>query len=148
MKGICENIYKKSRKNAGLEQPEAAEQLGVGLRSFQNYDSELNHSVPQLDVLRIMCILYKDRSLAYKHLKKSPIAEFLPDLEQQPLSLATLSVVDDLNSAQDLISTLVKITRDGKIDAEEQADWDKIMHAMSRLMNSISALRNAEQGET
>lgn len=73
MKEICENIYKKSRKSAGLEQIEAADKLGVSARSLQNYESELNVTLPPLDIVRNMCILYNDKGLAYKHIKKSPM---------------------------------------------------------------------------
>lgn len=92
MKEICENIYKKSRKNAGLEQIEAADKLGVSARSLQNYESEMNQTIPPLDIVRNMCILYKDKGLAYKHIKKSPIGDFIPDFSEQPsLTVATLS---------------------------------------------------------
>ena len=77
MKEICENIYKKSRKSAGLEQIEAADKLGVSARSLQNYESEMNQTIPPLDIVRNMCILYNDKGLAYKHIKKSPIGDFI-----------------------------------------------------------------------
>lgn len=48
MKEICENIYKKSRKSAGLEQIEAADKLGVSARSLQNYESELKLDVNEV----------------------------------------------------------------------------------------------------
>lgn len=146
MKKICENIYKTSRKNAGLEQIEAAEKLGVSTRSLQVYESDLDSTVPQLDVLRNMCILYRDPGLAMRHLKKSPIADFLPDYEQQPLGLATLSFLDDLKKVSDISSTLINITRDGKIDDAEKTDWNEIMLLMSRLMTSITSLKNSQIG--
>lgn len=90
MEEICTNIYKLSRKNAGIEQGDAADALGVSIRSLQNYESDLSPSIPQLDVVRNMVILYKDRSLAYKHIKKSPIGEFMPELSQQTCQLQHL----------------------------------------------------------
>lgn len=122
MKEICENIYKKSRKSAGLEQIEAADKLGVSARSLQNYESELNVTLPPLDIVRNMCILYNDKGLAYKHIKKSPIGEFIPDFSEQPsLTVATLAMISDFNKMQGMIAKIVEVAKDGIIDDSERA---------------------------
>lgn len=147
MEEICTNIYKLSRKNAGIEQGDAADALGVSIRSLQNYESDLSPSIPQLDVVRNMVILYKDRSLAYKHIKKSPIGEFMPELSQQTLPVATLGVVDDINNFNEVLDKLVSITRDGHITDDEVTDWKEIINKGIRLMNSMNTLINAKGGE-
>lgn len=147
MEEICANIYKQSRKNAGIEQGDAADALGVSIRSLQNYESDLSPSIPQLDVVRNMVIFYKDRSLAYKHIKKSPIGEFMPELSSQTLPVATLGVVDDINNFNEVMDKLVSITRDGQITVDEVGDWKEIINKGMRLMNSMNTLINAKGGE-
>lgn len=148
MKELCENIYKKSRKNAGLEQIESADKLGVSARSLQNYESELNPTLPPLDIVRNMCILYKDKSLAYKHIKKSPIGEFIPDFTPLPsLTMATLSMVDDFTKMSGQIAKIISVTKDGKISDDEIKDWQKFCEIGNSLMESLNSLVNAKGGE-
>ncbi len=145
MKEICENIYKKSRKNAGLEQIEAADKLGVSARSLQNYESEMNQTIPPLDIVRNMCILYKDKGLAYKHIKKSPIGDFIPDFSEQPsLTVATLSMVSDFNKMQGMIAKVIEVAKDGKIDQSENDDWQEFCNIANKLMESLNSLINAK----
>lgn len=148
MKELCENIYKRSRKNAGIEQIEAADDLGVSTRSLQNYESELNPTVPPLDIVRNMCILYKDKELAYKHIKKSPIGEFLPDFTAQTsLSIATLSTLDGISKMQNQITNIISITKDGAIDDTEKSQWEEICRIGNDLIHSLNALINTKGGD-
>lgn len=145
MKEICENIYKKSRKSAGLEQIDAADKLGVSARSLQNYESEINQTLPPLDIVRNMCIIYKDKSLAYKHIKKSPIGEFIPDFSAQPsLTIATLSMLDDFNKMQGLIAKIIEVTKDDYIDESEANDWQEFCKIGNNLLESLNSLINAK----
>lgn len=145
MKEICENIYKKSRKSAGFEQIEAADKLGVSARSLQNYESELNQTLPPLDIVRNMCILYQDKGLAYKHIKKSPIGEFIPDFSPKPsLTIATLSMIDDFNKMQGIITKIVEVTKDGHIDKSEVNDWQEFCKIGNNLLESLNSLINAK----
>lgn len=146
MKGICENIYKSARKNAGYEQVEAAEALGISARSLQNYESDINASIPQLDTIRNMCILYKDKSLAYKHIKNSPIADFMPDYDVKPLSMATLEVLNNARLFNDQIAMLIEITKDNKIDKEEEVTWNQFYEVANKLLESLNILLNSKSG--
>lgn len=148
MKELCRNIYKKARKNAGIEQIEAADALGVSARSLQNYESELNPTVPPLDVVRNMCILYKDKNLAYKHIKKSPIGEFLPDMAvPTSLTIATLSTLDGIQKIQNQITNIISITKDGVVDNQESEDWAKICDIGNELIRSLNSLINSKGSE-
>ena len=77
MEEIYTNIYRESRKKAGLEQSEAADMIGVSYHSLAKYEKKINPLIPPDDVVRNMVIAYNDRSLAYKHIKASPLGEFL-----------------------------------------------------------------------
>ena len=85
--------------------------------------------------------------MAYKHIKRSPIGEFMPELSQQTLPVATLGVVDDINNFNEVLDKLVSITRDGQISVDEVGDWKEIINKGMRLMNSMNTLINAKGGE-
>lgn len=143
MKELCENIYKKSRKNAGIEQIDAADALGVSARSLQNYESELNTTVPPLDIVRGMCILYKDRGLAYKHIKKTPIGEFMPDFDDKSsLPMATLGFIDDFNRISKHLNAIISIAKDSVIDSTEENEWKSFQEDAMKLINSLHSLIN------
>ena len=54
MEEIYTNIYKESRKKAGMEQCEAAEAIGVSYHSLAKYEKKINSIVPPDDVVRNM----------------------------------------------------------------------------------------------
>ena len=58
MEEIYTNIYRESRKKAGLEQSEAADMIGVSYHSLAKYEKKINPLIPPDDVVR-------------NHLKKS-----------------------------------------------------------------------------
>lgn len=146
MKDICENIYKESRLSTGMEQIDAADALGVSVRSLQAYEKLINPTVPPVDIVRNMCILYNDRGLAYKHVKNSPIGDFLPDYEAKPLPVATLSMIDSVNELQSKIGEIVKLTKDGMIDSSEEQAWAKILSILKTALEAINSLLNAKGG--
>ena len=67
-----------------------------------------------------------DRSLAYKHIKASPLGEFLPNFEcSKDLSIATLTFLSDFNTIEGMISQVIEVTKDGKIDETELEEWEQ-----------------------
>lgn len=111
MEEIYTNIYRESRKKAGLEQSEAADMIGVSYHSLAKYEKKINPLIPPDDVVRNMVIAYNDRSLAYKHIKASPLGEFLPNFEcSKDLSIATLTFLSDFNTIEGKDHTLDTVT--------------------------------------
>ena len=109
MEEIYTNIYKDSRKRAGLEQSEAADMIGVSYHSLAKYEKKINASIPPDDVVRNMVIAYNDRNLAYKHIKASPLGEFLPDFSTgKSLTVATLSFLSDFKAIEGILNTKEK----------------------------------------
>ena len=126
MEEIYTNIYRESRKKAGLEQSEAADMIGVSYHSLAKYEKKINPLIPPDDVVRNMVIAYNDRSLAYKHIKASPLGEFLPNFEcSKDLSIATLTFLSDFNTIEGMISQVIEVTKDGKIDETELEEWEQ-----------------------
>ena len=52
MEEIYTNIYKESRKRAGLEQIEAADLIHVSYSSLAKYEARINAVVPRDDIVR------------------------------------------------------------------------------------------------
>lgn len=88
MNKSSDNIYKNARIRAGLRREPVAEELNIDVRTLDKYESLTGH--PPDDIVRNMCILYKDKILAWEHIKKSPLAEFFPSFEKTSLQGATL----------------------------------------------------------
>lgn len=86
MEEIYTNIYQESRKKAGLEQFEAADKIGVSYHTLQKYEKKINGIISHADVVRNMVIAYNDKSLAWKHIKASPLGEFLSHLSPSKVS--------------------------------------------------------------
>lgn len=148
MEEIYTNIYKESRKKAGLEQCEAAELIGVSYHSLAKYEKSINASVPPDDVVRNMVIAYKDRSLAYKHIKASPLGEFLPDFaNSKSLSIATLSFLSDFKAIEGMITQIIEVTKDGKIDKSESEIWERFKKFGYELLSSLQGLMNEGSSE-
>ena len=62
MPGENRNIYKTSRRAAGLTQEAAAERLGISVESVRAY--ETGQRLPPNDVVELMVILYNAQHLA------------------------------------------------------------------------------------
>ncbi len=143
MQEIYTNIYKESRKKAGLEQYEAAKMVGVSFHSLEKYERKTNGIVPANDIVRNMVIAYNDRSLAYKHIKASPLGEFLPDFaNSKSLSVATLSFLSDFKAIEGMITQIIEVTKDGKIDKSESEIWENFKKLGNELLSSLQRLMN------
>ena len=143
MEEIYTNIYKESRKKAGLEQSEAADLIGVSYHSLAKYEKKINAVIPPDDVVRNMVIAYNDRSLAYKHIKASPLGEFLPDFSKsKSLTVATLSFLSDFNKLEGMMTEIIEVTKDGKIDGSEVETWNHFKKVGNELLGSLQRLIN------
>lgn len=138
MNNLSENIYKTARKKAELTREAAAEELHIGTRTLDTYESMDGH--PPEDVVRRMCILYNDRFLAYRHIKKSPLGEFLPELFENNLQGATLGVVNSVNSLNAIIVELVEICADGKINEQEKEVWERSKPTIAKAIGALTEL--------
>lgn len=138
MNKLSENIYKTARKRAGLTREAAAEELHIATRTLDGYESI--DGTPPDDTVRMMCILYNNRFLAYQHLKKSPLGEFLPELFENNLQGATLGVISSVNDVNSLLSELVEICADGEINEQEEAIWERIKPKLLKAIGTFTTL--------
>ena len=69
------NIYKNSRRAAGVSRDSAMQALVISDRTLARYES--GESRPPDDIVAGMVKLYRDRELGYLHLRASPIGQLI-----------------------------------------------------------------------
>lgn len=136
MKQHCENIYKSARRDAGMTQEQAAEQLYISVRSLAEY--EAGRTTPPDDVVCRMIDIYGDRSLAYMHLKQSTEVgrRFLPDLHILDLPRSVLKLQKEVKDVTDINPEIVDVACDGEIEEHEQETWQNVI---KELMEMVAA---------
>ncbi len=132
------NIYKNARIRAGLRREPAAEELHIDVRTLDKYEA-FGGRAPD-EIVKKMCELYADKYLAYLHIKKSPLGEFLPDLKPTSFEAATLTMVSSLNEVNGKVNQIIKIASDGKINAWEKEDWEARCAEITHLASAILSL--------
>ena len=144
MNGSFSNIYKKARVNAGFKREPVAEELHIDVRTLDKYESVDNK--PPDDIVRKMCVLYGNKYLAYEHLKKGVLGEFLPDVEKSNFQCSTLSMINDFNHFKDELSKIIEIASDGKVNDWEKEDWAKACKKIKSLAGSLMSVVLSDKG--
>lgn len=122
------NIYLTARLASGLTQERAAERIPVSVRSLADYEAGVRR--PSADTVVRMVDIYDARYLAYQYLREaSDLAQqLIPDVAGVELPEATLQLLESIYAFADahFDRRLIAIARDGKIDAEERLEFDRI----------------------
>ena len=122
------NIYLTARLASGLTQERAAERIPVSVRSLADYEAGIRR--PSADTVVRMVDIYDARYLAYQYLREtSDLAQqLIPDVAGVELPEATLQLLEAIYAFADahFDRRLIAIARDGKIDAEERLEFDRI----------------------
>ncbi len=142
MNESVENIYKNARLRAGLRREPAAEELHIDVRTLDKYEA-LDGKAPD-DVVKNMCLLYRNRYLGYQHIKKSPLGEFLPDLSEENFKSATLSMINNFYDVKVALKGIIKIASDGTVHDYERAEWETHKQEMTKLASSLLSLLLAD----
>lgn len=135
MNKTSSNIYKNARIKAGLKREPVAEELHIDVRTLDKYEA-LNGKAPD-DIVKQMCILYDNKFLAFQHLKKGPLGEFLPDVANKDFKGATLEMIAELDNVDSILMEIVKIASDGKVNESEQETWDRNKQQIVKLVCSL-----------
>lgn len=135
MNKTSSNIYKNARLQAGLKREPVAEELHIDVRTLDKYEA-LNGKAPE-DIVRKMCILYDNKYLAFQHLKKGPLGEFLPDITNKDFKGATLEMIAELDNVDSILMEIVKIASDGKVNENEQEAWNRNKQQILKLVCSL-----------
>ena len=126
----CQNIYKNARKSAGMTQEKAAQLLNVSVDSLRDYEQS-QRPVPS-DVASAMCDVYQAPYLAVQHLRRSSELgkRVVPEIQLKDLPEAVLSVLAAVQRFIVKRDAMIEIVADGKIEEDEQAEWDEIINKL------------------
>ena len=142
-KESCRNIYKSARIRAGLTREAAAEELHIATRTLDKYES-IDGTAPE-NTVRMMCILYDNNFLAYQHLKKSPLGEFLPELTEDDIQGATLNLICNIKDVQDILQEIVKFAA-GHTDKQDREAIERNRTKLLALASALMTLLLADKG--
>lgn len=142
----CQNIYKNARKSAGMMQEKAAQLLNVSVDSLRDYEQS-QRPVPS-DVASAMCDVYQAPYLAVQHLRLSSELgkRVVPEIQLKDLPEAVLSVLAAVQRFIVKRDAMIEIVADGKIDEDEQAEWDNIIDRMNDLNVAMNNMRFSKGG--
>ena len=136
------NAYQISREAAGLTRERAGE-----LMSFVSDDRiekiESERSLPHPEEVLAMSRCYRDARLCnYYCSHECPIGQiYVPEIELKSLSQITLETVNAINSLEKRKNRLIEIAVDGRIDPDEQEDFDDIKKELDEISEAVQTVR-------
>jgi hypothetical protein len=136
------NIYQLSREELELTREAASEVMGcISADRIEKIESEKSLAHP--DEVMVMADAYKKPNLCnYYCSHECPIGrEYVPEVKLKDLSQIVLEMLASLNTIDKRKDRLIEITADGKIGADELADFRKIQEQLSRISLSVDSLR-------
>ena len=135
-------VYQLSREEAGLSREAAAEAM-IFLSSDRIEKIEYETSAPHPEEILAMADCYHNPALCnYYCSHECPIGqEYVPEIKVSSLAQITLEMLVNLNALDRDRDRLLEITVDGKISAEEQADFDRIRDTLDRMGMTIDAMK-------
>ena len=143
------NIYKTSRKAAGLTQESAAERLGISVESLRAYEG--GQRIPPNEVVELMVILYNAQHLAYQHLRETNAmyGRVVPEVPQCSVLEAAARLTNRIYAFADSHADrrLMRMAEDNVIDPVERPEFDAILEELQEIVEAALALRCAKDTE-
>lgn len=143
------NIYKTSRKAAGLTQESAAERLGISVESLRAY--ETGQRVPPDDVVELMSVLYNALHLIVQHVreKNAMYSRVVPEVPQCSVLEASARLTNRIYAFADSHADrrLMRMAEDNVIDPVERPEFDAILEELQEIVEAALALRCAKDTE-
>ena len=143
------NIYKTSRKAAGLTQESAAERLGISVESLRAYEG--GQRIPPNEVVELMVILYNAQHLAYQHLRETNAmyGRVVPEVPQCSVLEASARLTNRIYAFADSHADrrLMRMAEDNVIDPVERPEFDAILEELQEIVEAALALRCAKEAE-
>ena len=136
------NIYQLSREKQGLTREAASERM-IYISDDRIEKIESDKSLPHPEEIITMSECYKNAALCnYYCSNECPIGmKYVPELELKELPSITLEVLNSLNQLQKKKDRLVEIAVDGRINPDEQQDFNEILEELQRMAVSANTLR-------
>lgn len=138
MRWDCGNEYQAARSSAGLTQEQAAERLGLAVRTLADY--EAGRTTPQPETVCGMVELYDAPLMGVRHvcMRYPFLRRYLPAGEPARLPEAVIRLVNLIYqfARHDRDRTLMEIAEDGVIDSGERPEFDAIMDELSEIVRA------------
>lgn len=140
------SIYFECRKQASsfnqrlYSRESAAEILGISVSSLANY--ELGKTIPPIEIIQQMMILYRAPELAYNYCNNCPL-NMLKISTEESLESTTLKLLKCFNERKltYIKERLIDIAEDGQITSDETEELNSILDELDRMAIAISELR-------
>ena len=140
----CGDLFKAARLRAGLKRDPAAEELHIGVRTLDAYESTSEDNEPDLNMIRRMCVLYKDSNLARQYIKRSDIGEFFPEVveaqEDMTFQGSALLAVDKISAVHESVRQMIHIASDGRVNPNETDQWAQLQKLLEEMLKAVTAL--------
>lgn len=136
------NIYQITRENLDLTREEASELLEtISPERIEKIENE--RSLPYPEEVLIMSDKYKQPNLCNHYCaNQCPIgAQYVPEIKIKDLSQIVLETIASLNAMQKKKERLIEITVDGKIAADEIADFVHIQEELEKISIAVETLQ-------
>ena len=142
-----ENCYYKARyaaaqNNVSFESREnASEEIGIDRTRLARI--ELGNVIPYPDEVLAMAKAYNAPELCYNHCAHDcPIGQrTMTEVEISSFDRLSLKVLGSLNDIDSLKQSIINISQDGKIDADEQIEFQQILDSLEKISNNAKALQ-------
>lgn len=133
------NIYQLARESAGYTQEKASEMLGLSVESLRSY--ECDKRTPADGTVLRMIEIYDTQYLAYQHLKRADLGEYIPEISLVNLPSAILKLLNSVNCFLKRKDELIEISSDGIIDKSEVLSYKEILKDLDDITNAVMTLK-------
>lgn len=133
------NIYQLARESAGYTQEKASEMLGLSVESLRSY--ECDKRTPADGTVLRMIEIYDTQYLAYQHLKRADLGEYIPEISLVNLPSAILKLLNSVNCFLKRKDELIEISCDGIIDKSEVLSYKEILKDLDDITNAVMTLK-------
>lgn len=136
MQKIPKTIYQAARLSTDLKQEPVAELMHISVESLRAYESGI--TIPPGDIVIMMIETYGTPWLAYQHLKTSTLVgeKYLPDIDFRDLPTSVLMLQKEMSDTYAVREEMIEVTCDGRIDAHENPQWNKVTTEIKQLISA------------
>lgn len=142
-----DNCYYKARyaaaqSNDKFESRENASEV-IGIDRTRLARIELGNVVPYADEVLAMSDAYHAPELCYNHCANDcPIGQrTMTKVEVSSFDRLSLKVLGSLNDIESLRQSIINISQDGKVDPEEQGEFQNILDSLDKISTNAKALQ-------
>ena len=134
-------MLRTARNKAKLTREEAAHRIYVGTRTLADY--ELGRTIAPPDVVMRMAEVYREPTLPADYCSKvCPIGQVLAHcVRRSEFAVTVMRVLKEFADVKGLLDDLIRIASDGRVNANEEAEFTAIMRELVELERQIGELK-------